>query len=77
VSTGGTLAVTCRLLLAVARRVLLQSADGVAARKTAGTAGSSVRLDEAREWMRLVPTQVFSDLHLSPVTSSNLHSFSS
>jgi hypothetical protein len=42
VSTRGALAVTVRLLLAVTGRLLSESADGVATRKTAGTACSSL-----------------------------------
>jgi hypothetical protein len=64
-------AVTGWLLLAVARRLLSESADGVAARKTAcsldGTC-SSVKLNEAREWILLVPTYVFANLQWSLVS---------
>jgi hypothetical protein len=40
VSTGRACAVTGRLMLVVARRLLSESADGIAARKTAGAACS-------------------------------------
>jgi hypothetical protein len=54
-----------RLLLAVVGRLFSQSADGIVVKKTVGTACSSlmladdvcssVKLYEAREWIRLVP----------------------
>jgi hypothetical protein len=74
----GALDVTGRRFIAMAGRLQLKSADGVAARKTAGSialhwgsldgACGSVKPDEARELIWLVPTKVFADLLLSLVS---------
>jgi hypothetical protein len=74
---SGALDVTGHRLIATGR-LWFKSADGVAAWKTAGSvavhcgsldgACGSVKPDEARELIRLVPTKVFAHLLLSLVT---------
>jgi hypothetical protein len=71
---GEALAVTGRLLIAMAGRLQSKSADGVVVRKTAGSACSRGRacecnlMNSARELIWLVPTWAFADLLLSLVT---------
>jgi hypothetical protein len=75
---SGAFDVTGRRLIAMAGRLQLKSADGVDAWKTAGSvvlhwdsldgACSSVKPDEARELIWMVPTEVFADLLLLLVT---------
>jgi hypothetical protein len=76
---GGALDITGRRLIAMAGPLVVKSADCVAASKAAGSvlafhwgslvgACCSVKPDEARELIWLVPTKVFADLLLSLVT---------